>query len=88
MNPEAYGVVAAVTDVAHAAGDVPIDQETLVVAAGELRSPVRVQHHRIAVGSLPARHQHGAEYEMTVLDIGHRPPDDLVAVQIEHGAQV
>jgi hypothetical protein len=66
---ETFGrrIISAVTDSAHAAEDVVISQKPLVIAAGELRTTIGVQHQRFLIRPLPAGHQHGFDHHVTVL---------------------
>ena len=77
-------IVAAVADRTHAAGEVMVFQELLVIRAGELRAAIRVQDYRVAVWALPARHHHRLEHHVSVLHRGHRPAHDLVREQVQH----
>ncbi len=49
---------------------------------------VGVQIDRGLVGPLPQSHQHRREHHLYILDAGHRPTHDAVAVKVEHHAQV
>lgn len=82
------GIVGAVADLAHAAEDVVIGKEALILTAGKLRAAIRMQHQQLSIRSLPAGHQHRLDHQVTVLDAGHRPAHDLVIEQIEHRAQI
>lgn len=77
---EALGrrVVSAMTDRAHAAQNVVISEKTLILTAGELRATIRMQYQRLSIGTLPASHQHRLDHHVSILDIGHRPSDDLM----------
>ena len=63
-------------------------QEALVPVAGKLASAVTVQDHRLPRLSLPKRHQHGLQHQLTIPATAHRPADNDVGVQVDDDTQV
>lgn len=86
-EPLGRRVISAMADSTHAAENVVISEEALVLAAGELRAAIRMQHQRLPIRTLPASHQHRLDHHVPIMDIEHRPADDLMVEQVEHGAQ-
>ncbi len=80
-------IVGTVADGTHTSKHNVIGQELLIVVAGELRSPVRVQDDGIAALALPERDQHGVDCHRAILSPAHRPAHHLVVGEIDHDAQ-
>lgn len=77
-TPFSSCVAPAVTHVAHAADDVVVLQELLVLGAGEQRAAIGVQDHWATIRSLPTYHHDGLQHQMPILHRCHRSADDLV----------
>ena len=81
-------VVGAAAHRTHATDQIVPAQEALVLLARELTAAIGVQQHRIAILSLPQRHEHRLQYELAILNRAHRPADDESGVKVDHHAQV
>ena len=84
----AGGVVAAMSEAAHAADERVAIQKALIIFAGELAAAVRMQDHRASALSLPDRHLNRADDHVPILPVMHGPADDQFTEQVNDDTQV
>jgi len=83
-----HGVVKAIADATHADSRLDPSEVILVGLAGILGSLVRMMQQAIAGASAPNRHLQRIFDQAALHVLGHRPPDNSSAEQVQNSGQV